>query len=465
MISDFIIQLLKVVMEKKLSPTFTARWLFIFTQLVHDGFQYVTGGGRQMDLFPKTNDRYSVSDIQTWMNMVCDLAFTLITNYIGNVTTPKPSLSYSPIFIETETWIKWRARAVKYFDDRNLDGWKSASVLVGTTPNQGIYIDTDASGLPLLNDNDSWTALKVQGSNKAYLTPEWGSVKGVIEDNEFTRLIDLADRYYPTTENWEKESKDVLEMSKTLTDRQKMIAEFWAGGPGSVTPPGFWFVFSYGICKSNNLTMADEVKLYTMLGLGVFQSSICAWKLKRNHLQARPIQRIRYLYDPEQSDWLPYQESNFVTPPFPDFVSGHSTFSACSSRIIYQIVKKNAIDLKGVVLNSDLLKLLNPVIFVETDNVQINLCQINILPGSSGIDTKTTTPLSGCSLEWSSLDQMADEAGLSRLYGGIHYESSNQGGLSLGRELANVLCNKYRNILDFVGSREPIIGGTKFYKK
>jgi hypothetical protein len=397
--------------------------------------------------------------------MVCDLAFTLITGTIGNVTTPKPVLSYKPIFVDTDTWIKWSARARKYYAERNLDGWLQASTLQSTIPNQGTYIDTSSSGLPVLADPDSWTALKVNGSNKNYLTPEWGSVRGVVGDEEFTQLLEIADRYFPTTENWDKETKDVLDLSKNLTDRQKMAAEFWAGGPGSVTPPGFWFVFSYGICLSNNFTVQDEIKLYTLLGMGVFQASICAWKLKRNHLQARPIQRIRYLYDPSEENWLPYQESNFVTPPFPDFVSGHSTFSATASRIIYQIIKKNSIDLRGVVLESSLLKLLNPILFAETDNTQFNMCQINILPGSSTIDTKTTTPRSGCALEWSNLDQMADEAGLSRIYGGIHYESSNQGGLSLGRELANMLCNNYRYILDFEGSREARNVGTKFYKR
>lgn len=463
MISEWILQLLKVVAEKKLAPTITARWLFIFSQISYDGLQYVTGATRQLDLFPKTNDRYKVSDIQTWMNMVCNLSFTLIVDYIGGVTTPKPSISYTPIFIETETWLKWSDRARKYFNDRNQDGWGSASTLSGTIPNQDIYIDTSEAGLPDIADLDSWTALKVDGINKNYLTPEWGSVTGVLENSDFDRLLTLADRYYPSSENWEKEIKEVLDIYQNLTDRQKMLAEFWAGGSGSVTPPGFWFVFAYAICKSNLLPVEEEIKVYTLLGLGVFQASICAWKLKRSHLQARPIQKIRELYEAE-ADWLPYQESNFVTPPFPDFVSGHSTFSACASRILYQIVKKNSIDLKGVVMNSNLLKLLNPVLFSETDNSEINMCQINILPGSSGIDTEETTPLSGISIGWNSLDEMAGEAGISRIYGGIHYNSSNQAGLSLGRELANVICNKYRSIIDFVGFRDSG-AGVKFHKK
>jgi hypothetical protein len=57
---------------------------------------------------------------------------------------------------------------------------------------------------------------------------------------------------------------------------------------------------------------------------------------------------------------------------------------------------------------------------------------------------------------------MADDAGSSRIYGGIHVESSNQAGLSMGREIASLLCNKYKNIIDFVYS--PINGGFRVYK-
>lgn len=457
MISDWILLLLRIVSSKKLPPTVTARWLFIFTSLIHDGYQYVTGNNRPLDLFPKTNDTYSVSDMQNWIDTVCNLSYTLVRDKIGSTQDP---INFTSIYLETELWDKWKSRAIKYVKDRDDDGWKISSTISGTIPNSGEYIVPTNTGLPSLEDATKWTALTVDGKNQSYLTPEWGSVKGVVGDDDFTSLLEMAQRYYPDSEIWDKEIKEVYDISTSLTDKQKTIAEFWAGGPSSVTPPGFWFVFSYAICKSNSLPISEEIKLYTLLGMAVFQGSICAWKLKRQNLQARPVQMIRQAGLDES--WVPYQESNFVTPPFPDFVSGHSVFSSVSSRIIYQILQKNQIDLKGTVLDSELLKLLNPELFANTDNTVFNLCEIAILPDSSNIENGV--PLSGVSLSWSGLDQMAEEAGLSRIYGGIHYQSSNRAGLSLGRQLSNILCEKYKFVLTFNAEREGRNPGTKFYK-
>jgi hypothetical protein len=458
MISDWTLALLKDIAKAKQPPTRTARWLFLFTQLVHDGFQYVTGNNRNLDMFPKSYDSYTVYDIDNWMNMVCELAYKLVDAKFG--ATPSTPVSYKPLFTNTKAWTSWSIRAQNYLTARDSDGSLQSSTISGTIPNQGIYIDTSSSGLPVLENANSWTALKVQEKNANYLTPEWGSVKGVIDQSEFDTLYNGALRYYPSPSSFNLEVEQVLDISKSLTDEQKMIAEFWAGIPGGLTPPGFWFIFAHCICKSNNMSTKNEVCMYTLLGLGVFQASILAWKLKRDKLQPRPIQSIRNLFPLTESNWLPYQESDVVTPPFPDFISGHSIFSATSSRILYQFMKKNSIDLQGVLINSELLKLLNPRIFANLDNKETNLCQINILPNSSNIVSVDPVPLSGCRINWSTLDDMAEQAGMSRIYGGIHIMSSNQAGLSTGRDLGALLYNKYSNIFNIV---EGPVSGFRLY--
>jgi hypothetical protein len=123
-------------------------------------------------------------------------------------------------------------------------------------------------------------------------------------------------------------------------------------------------------------------------------------------------------------------------------------------------MKKNSIDLQGVLINSELLKLLNPRIFANLDNKETNLCQINILPNSSNIVSVDPVPLSGCRINWSTLDDMAEQAGMSRIYGGIHIMSSNQAGLSTGRDLGALLYNKYSNIFNIV---EGPVSGFRLY--
>ena len=457
MISDWILVLLRQVAAKKLGPTLTARWLFIFTQLIYDGYQVVLKKNNPYEGFPKTFvDEFSISDIPVWMDTVCDYSCQRVISLFGGSYTRPDNLK---LYLDHTQWSNWVKRAESFLAIRDSDGWRNSTTLDGTIPNQNIYIDVKENGLPTLNDYNSWTALKVDNKNMNYLTPEWGKVKGVVNDTDFQSLLDNAIRYYPSEDQLEKEIKEVLDISNTLTDKQKMSAEFWAGGPMSVTPPGFWFIISYCICKSYSVSRCKEVQLYTTLGMGVFQASICAWKLKRNYLQARPIQTIRHTQVGED-DWLPYQESNFVTPPFPDFVSGHSTFSATCSSIIYQVLQNNLLSMKGVLIDSELLKLLNPDLFSEVSNEKFNLCQINILKSASNIDPDT--PLSGCSIGWNSLDEMAEDAGKSRIYGGIHYESSNQAGLSLGRELALLLCEKNKYLLEW--NEGVSVNGFRIYK-
>jgi hypothetical protein len=455
MISDWILIVLKEVARKKLAPTITARVLFLFTQLVYDGFQIATGNNKPLDMFSRSLHEFTITELDQWVDATCDYSCNIIIKSFGGSYIPT---NINNVYNNSQYLKNWKIRADQYMLDRSKDGNIESNTISGTIPNQNQSINPTVSGLPSLDNYNSWTKLVINGSEKKYLTPEWGNVKGVVNDNEFKSLLDIAIRYYPGDEQWDKEIKDVLEITNNLTDKQRMSAEFWAGGPASVTPPGFWFLFSYCISKSNNLELLKEIQLYTLLGMGVFQGSICAWKLKRMYLQARPIQTIRH--NESNDNWLPYQESNFVTPPFPDFVSGHSTFSSVSSRIIYQVLKENSIDLRGVLMNSQLLKLLNPILFSKMDNTTINLCQINVLPSSSEI--KTNTPLSGCSIGWSTLDEMADDAGRSRIYGGIHYESSNQAGLSMGRELAMILGQKYAFLMDYGLNREA--GGFRIYK-
>lgn len=458
MISDWVLLVLKSIASKKVGPTFASRWLFILTQIIYDGYQYGTGGGRNIDMFPLSyNDKY-VNNIETWMNMVCDLACELVINNIGDTYIP---LEYKKNKIDID-FSAWASRANTYINNRNTDGWIESKTISGTIPNQNQDIPVSTPGIPILENYDNWTSLFIDSKKQSYLTPEWGNVTGTVTNSELSTLLGYAYNYYPKSEiDWDIETGNVLDIYNNLNDKQRMSAEFWAGGPGSVTPPGFWFIFAYCMLKSKSMDLHFEVKTYTLLGMGVFQAGICAWKLKREKLQARPIQRIRYLNS--GSIWMPYQESSFVTPPFPDFVSGHSTFSSTCSRILYKVFKNQSIDLDTIIIESDNLKLLSPSLFSTTDNNIMNLSQINILPGKSTVILDKTTPLSGCKIGWASLDDMADDAGNSRIYGGIHVESSNQAGLSMGREIASLLCNKYKSVLDFVYSPSAS-SGFRVYK-
>ena len=246
--------------------------------------------------------------------------------------------------------------------------------------------------------------------------------------------------------------KDVVTITSNLTDEQKMIAEFWAGGPGTVTPPGMWLVFMDIVIRSNSIKLANEIKNYTVLCSGLYESSICAWRLKRDKLQARPVQKLRqYLYNQTISQswnknnkgefWLPYQELNFVTPPFPDFVSGHSTFSSSSAKLFCYLLGTDMINLQNPIVNNDILKYLSPSL-TNTENFTLN--NFFIFPNTSTVELDI--PKTAINLNWVCWTEIARSSGKSRIYGGIHIESSNQGGLYLGSMIGDQIWNLLKNI-------------------
>ncbi|KAK9815673.1 hypothetical protein WJX72_007860 [[Myrmecia] bisecta] len=88
----------------------------------------------------------------------------------------------------------------------------------------------------------------------------------------------------------------ILGLSANLNDTTKMISEYWGDGPGTVTPPGHW---------------------------SQFDRQVEAWGGRGKGKQLI-----------NGSEWLPYQQATFLTPPFPSFTSGHSTFSAAAAQLL-----------------------------------------------------------------------------------------------------------------------------------
>lgn len=324
-------------------------------------------------------------------------------------------------------------------------------------PNRGQYIHVhEAQDLATdLHNPNQWCALHIQqsaqdnqGTYQSYLTPEWGNVRGVLSSDVSHRITqEIGDVFYPSPEVYQQEIEDVLRLCETLTETEKMIAEFWAGGPGTCTPPGFWILFAIYSSRCHKLSIVRQVDLYYRMGASLFEASIGAWRLKRKYLQERPIQSIRKLR-PIRSNvlfpdgttgtsqlWRPYQHPTFVTPPFPDFVSGHSTFSSIGSRVLTEFFGTNVIP-TNYMFDAAEIEMLSPLL--KKTDPRCNLCQVHIYPHASKI-ASGAIPSTGITLGWTSWDQMAGQAGKSRLYGGIHYESSNQGGLALGRHLYHYL--------------------------
>lgn len=181
--------------------------------------------------------------------------------------------------------------------------------------------------------------------------------------------------------------------SATRTAEQTEIALFWADGAGTETPPGHWNSIAQEVGATLDNTMDENARLFALLNIAMADAAICAWDAKYTYNFWRPVTAIR-AGDTDGNNATapdPTWNSLITTPPFPDYTSGHSTFSGAASTVL--------------------------ALFYGTDRVAF----------TTGSDF-----LPGVFRSFRRFSAAADEAALSRLYGGIHYESANEDGVISG---------------------------------
>jgi hypothetical protein len=193
-------------------------------------------------------------------------------------------------------------------------------------------------------------------------------------------------------------------VGSSRTTDQSAIALFWADGAGTETPPGHWNRIAQIVSADRGTTAVENARLFALLNIAMADAAICAWDAKYAYDFWRPVAAIRAgdtdgnaatAADPSWSSFI-------VTPPFPDYVSGHSTFSGAASTVL--------------------------AMFYRTDRVPFSV-------GSDG--------LPGVTRAFRRLSDAAQEAAASRLYGGIHYRTSNEDGLKAGIAIGELTVSQY----------------------
>ena len=301
----------------------------------------------------------------------------------------------------------------------------------------------DTTGYKPVNSGDlvvdpwRWQPLRVPlgtGPQQIALTPQWSKVKGFALKSPWQFTTPGPDKLQSGFDP--KHIDNLLALTSGadgngLTDRQKVTAEFWADGPRSEFPPGHWAVITQVLSRMRGNSLDTDAKLFFALGNALMDASIAAWAAKYKWDFVRPITAIRNRYKgkmvtswlgPYQGygqvlgeRWIPYQSPNVVTPNFPEYVSGHSTFSSAASAILAK--------------------------FTGSDSFGAS---VTIEAGSSlfepRTDTQVGTPAADITLSWPTLTAAAKDAGLSRRLGGIHFQDGDEHGYNLGQQVGgNVL--------------------------
>jgi hypothetical protein len=278
------------------------------------------------------------------------------------------------------------------------------------------------------NSTGSLVLQSFEDSHWCYVIP-FAMSKG----DDFRSFLPSGPFRYGSPE-YQLQAEELITISANLTDRQKMIAEYWWDGPKTVQPPGHWIQFALTISARDHHFLDDDVKMFFALNNTLLDAGIAAWDAKRTYDSVRPVTAIEALYrgrkirawggpgkgtiEMDGAQWTPYQSATSPTPPFPDFVSGHSTYSAAAARIL------------GLWTGSDH--------FGES---------VLLAQGSSKIEPGIT-PAEPVILKWDTFTEAADEAGMSRRYGGIHFARADLGGRELGRLVADRVWAKAKSYFD-----------------
>jgi len=279
-------------------------------------------------------------------------------------------------------------------------------------------------------DVNHWQPLQYFDASGTFVTPkfigpQWNKVIpfALTSDDQFRSLIAQSGPALFGSATFVQQAEDLITISANLTDEQKMIAEYWADGPHSELPPGHWDLFAQFVSARDEHDLDDDVKMFFALTNAIFDAGIVAWDAKRAFDSVRPATAICFLFHGQQIHawggpfngtvtmdgkfWIPYQPRTFPTPPFPEYISGHSSFSAAGAEILKRFT---GIDAFG-------------------DSVTFLAGTSKIQPGH--------TPARPVTLTWNTFTDAADQAGISRRYGGIHFEAGDLTGRATGKLVAD----------------------------
>jgi hypothetical protein len=236
----------------------------------------------------------------------------------------------------------------------------------------------------------------------------WNTLKPLVMDSASEFMPPRPPQYSKDTNSFfYKNVLEVYKINKNLTDEQKIIARYWDDNPfviehsghmmfanKKITPGGHWMGIAAIAAKQ---TKSDAVKTaftYAMTSIALYDAFISCWDEKYRSSFIRPVTVINEMIDP---GWTPFLQ----TPPFPEYTSGHSTITRSAATVLTKIYGDH-------------------FAFQDTSDLRYI----------------------GLQRHFDSFVQAADEASISRVYGGIHYRISVDEGANAGRKVGELIVKK-----------------------
>ncbi|THD49494.1 MAG: phosphatase PAP2 family protein [Bradyrhizobium sp.] len=243
---------------------------------------------------------------------------------------------------------------------------------------------------PLDKDPAHWKPTSSITQQQAPLLPNWGKNRTFAIPNGATCSLPPPPAYSEDKDSeFYKQAMEVYQVRLNLTPEQKAIGRFWADDAmASVTPPGHWISISLQILERDDVGLARSVEVLARVGIALSDAFVGCWQAKYQYDLVRPVTYLNYIRNVIDSKFEPL----LFTPPFPEYPSGHSTQSGAAAVVLTNLFGEN---------------------FAFRD----------VTDQFDGLAPR----------EFPSFWAAAQEAAISRMYGGIHFRAALELGLNQGR--------------------------------
>jgi hypothetical protein len=236
----------------------------------------------------------------------------------------------------------------------------------------------------------------------------WNTMKPMVMDSASQFMPPRPPLFSKATNSvFFKGVKEVYDMTKNLTEEQQTIARYWDDNPfvvehsghmmfgnKKITPGGHWMGITAIACKQTKADAVKTAQSYALTAIALYDAFISCWDEKYRSNVIRPVTVINESID---QGWTPFLQ----TPPFPEYTSGHSTITRSAAVVLTHLFGDN-------------------FSFQDTSDLRYI----------------------GMQRHFNSFVQAADEASISRVYGGIHYRVSVDEGANAGRKVGEYIVQK-----------------------
>lgn len=407
LLADNVFHLSEVMLHDAAAPVAASRFYAYALLGAYEATHYATGR------LPNLNEKFNVNPLIKSPVVPKNFHLSLASNYamleVGRFIMPS-----GPMLIENQkTLITFFKKKKKISDTDIKDNIRYAEEIAAY-----VIAYAKSDGYNKLSTYTRYTPSKKEGhwypTPPEYMSavePQWKTVRAFFLDSAAQFVSPPPVAYSKdSTSAFYKLMLEVYNAKNNITKEQLEIANFWDCNPFAVTysghlaiglkkisPAGHWMGITGITCKKANISLDSAILVHTLAAITLHDAFISCWDEKYRSDRIRPESAINILLDPT---WRPVLQ----TPPFPEYTSGHSVASSSVAVILTYLLGDN-------------------FSFVDTSEIYFGL------PAR----------------EFKSFYQAADEAAISRLYGGIHFRDACEFGVQQGKQIGQFVLS---NIFD-----------------